>query len=565
MIRTIGPFLVVLLALGLAGCPELGIEEGTADSAADSDTDSDTEGPIRREVAAMRERLEGAEEKVEADIVHHPETPAPLPFDLRLTKVEWEGAPGLHSFAAAVVESGPDRGKWVLLGGRTNGLHNLVGTSFPESQRNTRAHVVDPATGEVCSSPLNGLRQNLYDAVSATNHLSAQDGDVLWIDGGYGFAANAQDNVTFGYLIAVDVPGLARAVLENCGQEVPSIERHFSHGSLGPDCELFGPKTAGGKDPGCALALTGGGMELLDGDLYLAFGQRFGGRYNDFFNQQQIYGCQVARLAPPEPVWGGTFAVGAVEVVAAGGDECPPGGLVPNDDPFHRRDLNVMPAVYAAGGAPAEALFVFGGVFRLEFFAFSEPIYVTASGVTVDQGTHQRIGQYEAGSLSLFDARSQTSHAVILGGISDRYCTEGQSGVETPQCTRSKKILSFPGFVEDGTILSCQGGSEGEGGFACAGFEQFLLYRPYAVHNPDLDTAMLGANAVFLRDPDAPAYDNDVLKLERLPAGEYTHVGWIYGGIEVSGKVPGQPFLHDKTRSETKASSLAFTVEVRPL
>jgi len=556
--------LTLLFALLLGACPPGPNGNGDGNG---GENGGDEEGSIRPEVQAMRARLEAAQEKIDKDAVERSHDPGVLPFDLRLEEVTIPDAPGLHSYAAAVVEEGPHKGSWLLLGGRTNGLHNLTGHSFPTQERNTNVWVVDPGDGgegsRVCSAPLQGLLQNLYDALAATNHQSTQVGDVLWIDGGYGWSENLQDNGTFGYLIAVDVPGLVAAVLESCGEPLPDVADFFSYGSLGDDCLLFGPKTSGGD---CSLTVTGGGMERVGDDLFLAFGQRFGGRYNDFLNQQQIYACQVVSFAPPEPSWGGSFEIGEVTVVARGGEECPPGGLVPNDDPFHRRDLNVVPGIYLDdGGEAAEALFTYGGVFRLEFFAFHEPLYVTAAGATVDHGFEQRIGQYETAQVALFDRRSGTQHTVLLGGISQSYCTEDQSGVATPQCTKSKKILGLAGFVEDGTILSCQGGKADSGDFTCSGTEQILLYRPFLTDNPDLPTGMLGTNASFFRDPDVAAHSNDVIELEALPAGEYTTVGWIFGGIEVSGKVPGQPFLHDKTRSETIAGSRAFAVRIRPL
>lgn len=557
-------FVVLLLSFFVLGCGKTSTEDGEGE-------DTETRAGIRPDMQKLRERLEGQApeqgedgEAAEEESSHEPMT---LPFDLQLEELTLgDDAPGLHSFAAAVVEEGPNQGKWLMLGGRTNGLHNLVGHSFPTSERNDRIWVVDPAGGATCSSPLDGLLVDLADALAATNHQAVQVGDVLWVNGGYGWSVNAQDNVTFGYLIAVDVPGLVAAVVEHCGAEIPQIGQHFSHGSLegeqGEDCRRFGPGTTDG--PLCDVTLTGGGIQRVGDELFLGFGQHFGGRYNDFRNQQQIYACQVVRFAIPTPAWGETFELAAPTLVAAGGAGCPPGGLRPNNDPFHRRDLNLLPTAYLEEGQPAEGVVALGGVFKDEFFAYDEPIWVTAAGATVDTANHQKMGQYEAANLTLFSESADALHSVILGGISSHYCKAGESGVETPQCTKVRKIWSFPGFVEDGIVLTCQGPHRDGADFTCGGWSQTFLYQPFKVSNPGLPTGMLGSNTQFFPALDVAAYSNGVIRLDELPTGEYTRVGTFYGGIEVSGKVPGQPFLHDKTKSETQASQRAFAVRVRP-
>ena len=62
------------------------------------------------------------------------------PFTIELESVSIPGAPRVHSFAFA--QSG---GKWLLIGGRTNGLHGFnFGFSFQPKYQNRYAWVIDP-------------------------------------------------------------------------------------------------------------------------------------------------------------------------------------------------------------------------------------------------------------------------------------------------------------------------------------------------------------------------------------------------------------------------------------
>ena len=131
------------------------------------------------------------------------------------------------------------------------------------------------------------------------------------------------------------------------------------------------------------------------------------------------------------------------------------------------------------------------------------------------------------------------------------YCSLGEDKTETPQCARTDRIVP-PAFVADGTILSWSATGE---------FSQALLYKPFATHNPRLETALFGTNAHFLARPDVEAYDNGVIKLDQLPADRYTTVGHIFGGIATDGEAPRNVFFSD---GPSWASTLAFEVRVRP-
>ena len=63
-------------------------------------------------------------------------------YDVVLTPVSVSGLPGLHSYAFA-----QHNGKWLIIGGRKDGLHaRQPFNAFPGAQNNTDMYVVDIAT-----------------------------------------------------------------------------------------------------------------------------------------------------------------------------------------------------------------------------------------------------------------------------------------------------------------------------------------------------------------------------------------------------------------------------------
>ena len=63
-------------------------------------------------------------------------------YSLELNSVSISGLPGLHSFAF-----GQSDGKWLIVGGRLDGLHaRQPFNAFPASNNNTSLYVVDKVT-----------------------------------------------------------------------------------------------------------------------------------------------------------------------------------------------------------------------------------------------------------------------------------------------------------------------------------------------------------------------------------------------------------------------------------
>ena len=109
-------------------------------------------------------------------------------------------------------------GKWLLFGGRTNGLHgfNPTGLSnFPPLFQNPDIIVIDPATGQTWtrSWASTGLPPSVTASLSSTNQEFYQEGDRLYAVGGYSFDPAVNQFRTYDTLSSIGVSGLIDAVI----------------------------------------------------------------------------------------------------------------------------------------------------------------------------------------------------------------------------------------------------------------------------------------------------------------------------------------------------------------
>lgn len=81
------------------------------------------------------------------------------PFRISLEPINIEGLGGLQSFAF-----GQHNGKWLLVGGRLDGLHRRQPfASFDQAGHNTQLIVIDPFTKQKWTSTLTSLSTELQD------------------------------------------------------------------------------------------------------------------------------------------------------------------------------------------------------------------------------------------------------------------------------------------------------------------------------------------------------------------------------------------------------------------
>src|SRR5215467_9442468 len=110
-----------------------------------------------------------------------------LPFQVSVRTFDFGAAdlPTLQSFAA-----GMDDGKWVLIAGRTNGLHGfgtVPAQNFPPAAQNRDVWVIDPVTKQSWHRALDSdpnVSTQVLAELSSTNTEFAQLGDRLYIVGG---------------------------------------------------------------------------------------------------------------------------------------------------------------------------------------------------------------------------------------------------------------------------------------------------------------------------------------------------------------------------------------------
>ena len=79
--------------------------------------------------------------------------------------------PGLHSYAHAQYQ-----GKWLIIGGRKDGLHaRQPNSSFPANFNNTSIYVFDPQNFQFWTASLNNLPTGIKEQLQSTNMNFYQD------------------------------------------------------------------------------------------------------------------------------------------------------------------------------------------------------------------------------------------------------------------------------------------------------------------------------------------------------------------------------------------------------
>ena len=159
---------------------------------------------------------------------------AALNYSLRLRELSFAATslPGLHSFAAGTAD-----GKWVILAGRTNGVHGLDQSglgSFPADAENHDVWVIDPVAkqawhrslgaGVAAVDPQSGLSPDQIASLVTTNSQYEQVGDTLYVAGGYGLNSSGEFE-TFNKFTAINLPGLASWAMGGGGQARDSIRQ----------------------------------------------------------------------------------------------------------------------------------------------------------------------------------------------------------------------------------------------------------------------------------------------------------------------------------------------------
>ncbi len=287
--------------------------------------------------------------------------------------------PGVQSFAY-----GTHNGEWLIIGGRTDGLHRRQPwATFQPDDNNTHLIVVNPATGQFWSSPLDSFPAPLREQLQSTNMNFTQQGADLYLIGGYGYASSAGDHITHPYLTVLRVPDVIAAV--KSGQNPAAHVRYVVD-------ERF--------------RVTGGQLHQLDDWFYLMGGQKFMGRYN-----------------PMGPTHGPGFVQEYTNAVRKFTIHNTPGSLQVasyqewvDSLQLHRRDYNALPQIFPDG---TRGFTMFSGVFRPDAdLPWLNTVDVRPDGYAVREGFNQYLNQYHTAHVALFDQANGMMYNAFFGGIS---------------------------------------------------------------------------------------------------------------------------------------------------
>jgi hypothetical protein len=437
-----------------------------------------------------------------------------LPYSITLREISLAPAPipTLHSVAAAKWD-----GQWVLLAGRTAGLHGLTGqNAFDPQYENRSVWVIDPVSRLSWSkslaetNPASGLTADVVDSLSSVNTQFHQTGDRLIVVGGYGYKRSVADHKTYDTITYIDLPGLIGWVKQAAGSETSQAANHIR------------------QIRNVYFQVTGGSLEKLHGEYQLIMGQNYDGRYRPFLNG--VYTNQVRRFQVIDGPSGPTVPVESMLAT-------PP---LPE---YRRRDLNVA-TILQAGPQPGEFLeraVVYSGVFTPEGGVWTVPVVIAPSGVvTMDNpaapGTlRQGFQIYHSAKTGLFHRATGEMHMVMFGGI-----TILERAPATGTFIRDDQA---PFTNQCGVVIRRADGS----------FKQhFLETRFPLLLTTDNKELRFGANAEFFPASGVPMLHPKVIDLAAI-RGE-TVIGHIFGGIVADAGNGGN----------TGASGRVFEVRLTP-
>ncbi|NNE29970.1 MAG: T9SS C-terminal target domain-containing protein [Saprospiraceae bacterium] len=390
---------------------------------------------------------------------------SPFP-EISLSDVSVDNLGGIQSYAF-----GQHNGKWLILGGRLDGLHRRQPwASFDPQGNNTQIIVVDPQARNTWKASVESLPLSLKDQLSSTNMEFYQEDENLYIIGGYGYSEMAEDHITYPFLAAINVPSLIEAVIN--GQDLlPSFQQI--------------------QDP--QFQVTGGRLEKIYDTYYLVGGQKFMGRYNPMGPDHgpgfiQEYTNQIRKFRIQND--GDNLSVTFLPAFT-------------DEDQLHRRDYNVVPQVLQNG---EEGLTAFSGVFQHTVdLPFLNSVNIDSSGYSVNEGFLQYYNHYHCPVVPLYSSTDNEMHNIFFGGIAQFYDDNGVMVQDN----------DVP-FVN--TIARVSRNATGE-----------MTESKLPVELPEL----IGAGAEFIPNPDITTFSNGVIDLDALPE-EKILLGYIFGGIKSS-------------------------------
>lgn len=427
-----------------------------------------------------------------------------LPFTLQINLAGFTLPAGLQSFACAVYD-----GKWLLLAGRTNGLHGFsnIGNNFPPAAQNLEVFVIDPVTGNSWSNLLSGnsgLSQAQIDSLSTTASEFFQKEDTLYVVGGYGINTSTGQMETKSTLTAINIPRMMQWVMSG----IPSASQAIR--------QISNP----------LLQVTGGALfQANDHEpMLLMLGQNFAGLYTANANGQ--YTMQIRRFWLNDD--GNNLSILPLADTTTYSD-------------YRRRDLNVVPILQNN----QQAYLALGGVFTLDTGVWTVPITIYPDGSSREPSPNdpntfkQAMNQYNCPAFGLYSAKKKDMYVVLPGGISFGFFEGGVFSTDP----------EIP-FINQMTTVKVDKNNN---------MTQYLMNGEYPFiastgSNPG-NQLLFGAEAAFFPKDGIPLFSNGVIQLDAIKGP--TVIGYIVGGIMST--LPNTNFITDST-----SSPFVFTVTLIP-
>lgn len=389
-----------------------------------------------------------------------------LPFSIALRPVEIPGMGGLQSFAF-----GQQDGKWLIAGGRLDGLHRRQPfASFDLAGHNNQLWVIDPIEKKSWSASLTDLPAEIQEQLSSTNMEFIQEGNVLYCLGGYGYSSLVQDHTTFAKITAIQVAETIKAIVEG-KSFVPYIRQYAQ----------------------AAFQVCGGHLHKINDTYYLLGGQKFIGRYNPMGPDHgpgfiQEYTNEIRRFKIMDD--GTNLSIPFLPSYT-------------DAENLHRRDYNAKEQIMPDG---SEGITMFSGVFRPDAdLPYLNAVNVDSTGYSVNDSFQQLFNHYHCATLPVYDATNNEMHTVFFGGIAQYYMADGK-------------------LVKDDNVPFVQ---------TIGGVTRRENGRMHEFVFPVSMPSFLGAGSEFIPDENIPVYNNGVVKLHALTS-DSTRLGHIFGGISSS-------------------------------
>ena len=305
------------------------------------------------------------------------------PFEIYLEAQNIPGLNGVQSYAY-----GQHNGKWLIIGGRIDGLHRRQPfASFDVAGLNTNLIVIDPILNQRWTAPLSTLSQGLQDQLSSTNMEFYQQDSMLYIVGGYGHSVQTGTKITYDKLTAINLPSVINAVVN--GGTYANFFRQITD---------------------IQFAVTGGHLHKIYDTYYLVGGQKFDGNYNPMGNPTytQTYTNQIRKFTLVDD--GTTITINHLPSFTDATN-------------LHRRDYNVSPQILPNG---QEGLTAFSGVFQTTAdIPYLNCVNIDSANYTVNNAFAQYYNHYHCAFMPIYSAADNEMHTVFFGGIAQYYDSLG--------------------------------------------------------------------------------------------------------------------------------------------